>query len=232
MRPLTLNIPVYNEEEILAPNIGKLIDHADRLNTEYEILVVSNGSTDQSDAIGRELEKKYPRVRYFSLPKKGVGRAFRLAAKEARFDHLISLDIDLTTDLSFVKEANQLLENNVMVIGSKIAGSQKRSWARKLGSGIYIYFTQLFFRLSIHDFSIGAKGYQRGFVLENISWVDDHTSYVLNLAFLADRNKKKIVEIPVECVDRRASRFNLFAEAIYRFYMLFRLALSASRKAK
>jgi glycosyltransferase involved in cell wall biosynthesis len=232
MRPFSINIPILNEEEILAPNIEKLISYANQLNTEYEILIVSNGSTDRSDQIGKELETKYSQVRYFSLPKRGVGRAFRLAAKESRFDHLISLDIDLTTDLSFVKEANQLLEGNVMVVGSKIAGSQKRSIVRKIGSGIYIFFTQLFFRLSIQDFSIGAKGFQRRFVLANIDHIDDYTSYVLNLAYLANKNKEKIREIPVKCVDLRKSRFNLFAEALYRFYMLFRLALGANRRSK
>jgi hypothetical protein len=35
-----------------------------------------------------------------------------------------------------------------------------------------------------------------------------------------------MIEIPVKCVDYRKSRFNLAAEAIYRFGMLFKLALS------
>ncbi|MEA3492771.1 MAG: glycosyltransferase family 2 protein [Candidatus Margulisiibacteriota bacterium] len=225
MRPFCINIPIYNEEAILVKNIERLIDFLDKLKTDYEIIIVSNGSTDKSILLGEGLQDKHSRVKFFSLPKKGVGRAFRTAVEAAKYGHIISLDADLSVDLSFIKEANTLLENNVMVIGSKIMGSQKRSFMRKIGSGIYIYFTKLFFRVSLHDFSIGAKGFQRGFVLKNIEAIDQHTSYVLNLAHAATREGEKVTEIPIKCIDLRRSRFNLLTEALYRFSMLFKLAL-------
>ena len=202
-----------------------MIIFLDKLRTDYEIIIVSNGSNDKSVPLGNGLQNKHSRVKFFSLPKKGVGRAFKQAVEAAKYDHIISLDADLSVDLSFIKEANTLLEENVMVIGSKIMGSQNRSFSRKIGSGIYIYFTKTFFRLSLHDFSIGAKGFQRQFVLNNINSIDKHTSYVLNLAYTATREGKKVIEIPIKCVDLRKSRFNLLTEALYRFSMLFKLAL-------
>lgn len=225
MKPISINIPIYNEEILLVHNIEQLIDFLDKLKTDYEIIIVSNGSTDKSIPLGNGLQNKYSKVKFISLPKKGVGRAFKKAVEAAKYDHIISLDVDLSVDLSFIKEANTLLEDNVMVIGSKIMGSQKRSFTRKIGSGIYIYFTKTFFRLSLHDFSIGAKGFQRQFVMENINAIDPHTGYVLNLAYAATRGGKKVIEIPIKCIDLRKSRFNLLTEAFYRFSMLFKLAL-------
>ena len=226
MKPFTINIPIYNEEEILARNIETLIPLLSRSAGEYEIIIVSNGSTDQSDRLGKQLAAKYPQLRFYSLPQKGVGRAFRKAVKEASYEHIISLDIDLSIDLAFLKQASSLLEEHCLVIGSKIAGTQKRSLVRKIGSGIYIYLSRFLLGINLHDFSIGAKGFQRSFVLKNLDCVDDYTSYVLNLAAAAKKTNKKIIEIPVHCEDFRESKFNLMAEAIYRFAMLFKLAIA------
>ena len=224
MKPFTINIPIYNEEEILAGNTEKLIRYLDGLGAAYEIVIVSNGSTDGSVRLGQELEKKYPQVRFFHLPLRGAGRAFKKAVKEAKYEHIISLDADLPVELSFIKEASALLDSYVLVIGSKVTGAQQRSPLRKIGSGIYIYFTKLLLDIELHDFSIGAKGFSRDFVLNNLKYVDDYTSYVLNLAYRAKKEGKEIAEIPVKCVDYRKSRFNLPAEAVYRFAMLLRLA--------
>jgi len=232
MKPFTINIPVYNEEEILIANTEKLLQHLKGLKTDYEIIIVSNGSTDSSNELGKELQEKYREVRFMTLPHKGVGRAFEQAAKTAKFPHIISLDIDLSTDLAFIKEANVLLDTYQIVIGSKIMGTQKRSLIRKIGSGIFIYFTRLFLGIPLHDFSIGAKGYRRDFVMDNLEHIDPHTSYVLNLAYCAKKEKKEVIEIPVKCMDFRKSRFNLLAEVFYRFGMLFRLVFASLKKSR
>jgi len=231
MKPFSINIPILNEEKILVESITKLITYLDSFGTEYEIIIVSNGSTDQSDTLGKELEKKHSQIRFYSLPQKGIGRAFKKAIQEARYEHLISIDVDLTTELSFIEEANTLLDANVLVIGSKIMGAQKRSLARKIGSGIYIYIAKLLLGLSIHDFSIGAKGFAKTFLLKHLDQIDDYTSYVLKLAYLAKKEDKNIIEIPVKCSDFRTSKFNLISEAIYRFAMLFKLVFSSRIKS-
>lgn len=228
MKPFAINIPIFNEEEILVANTEKLIAYLQGINTDYEIIIVSNGSTDRSNQLGDELQKKHKQVRFFSLPEKGVGRAFKKAVKEAAYKNVISLDIDLSFDLAFIKQANLLLDENSMVIGSKISGTQKRGLIRKTGSGIYIYFAKLLLGIELHDFSIGAKGFSKNFVMDNLDCVDDHTSYVLNLAFRARKTGKKIAEIPVHCEDYRKSKFNLINEAFYRFWMLFNLALNTN----
>lgn len=227
MKPFTINIPIYNEEEILTANINKLVQFLERLKTEYEIIIVSNGSTDRTCELGRTLQEKNKNIKFFHLAQRGVGLAFRKALLEASFDHIISLDIDLSFDLSFIKEANTLLDECAIVIGSKISGTQKRGLLRKAGSGIYIYFVKLLLGINLHDFSIGAKGFKKSFVLNNLDCMDDYTSYVLNLSFRAHKQGEKIIEIPVNCEDFRKSRFNLITEAIYRFAMLFKLVFSS-----
>lgn len=225
MNPFTINIPIYNEEEILEENTGKLIKYLDKLGTEYEIVIVSNGSRDRSAKIGKDLESKYKQVRFYDIYKVGVGRAFRKAIQEAKYEHIISLDVDLSTDLSFVSETNELLDTNVLVLGSKSKGTQERTLIRKIGSGGYIFLAKLLFGLKLDDFSIGAKGFRKEFVLRNLKFVDNYTNYVLNLAIRARKEKEKVAEVPIICTDFRSSRFCLWKEGLYRYAMLFKMAL-------
>ena len=80
MKPFTIFVPVYNEEEILRQSIETLINYAAGLGVAYEIIAVSNGSSDASVEIGRKLEQERAQVRFFDLPQKGVGRAFKKAS--------------------------------------------------------------------------------------------------------------------------------------------------------
>ena len=137
MTPFSIFVPVYNEEGILRQNIETLIRYCDDLDSPYEIIVVSNGSTDTSDDIGESLTSQFIQIKYFSLPEKGVGRAFKKGLLESEYDHLIFMDANLSANLFFIQKANQLLDKNVMVLGAKIKGLQNRSVLRKMGSLVF-----------------------------------------------------------------------------------------------
>ncbi len=226
MRSFSIIVPVLNEEEILERNMERLIDHADALKVPYEIVIVSNGSTDSSEEIGERLQREHPQVKFFALPQRGVGRAFKKGIGEAEYEHLIFLDADLSADLSFVEKADRLLEEYILVLGAKFKGLQYRSLFRKLGSYIFYLSVLVLMGMSYVDYAPGAKAYRKSFLLEYFKYIDDFTSFVLNLTFIAYTKKLPIKEIPIECEDRRRSRFNLWREAVSKYRGLFVLKLS------
>jgi glycosyltransferase involved in cell wall biosynthesis len=230
MDGITINIPVYNEEEIITSNAEKLLDFMAQLNVPFEIIIVSNGSTDSTDDKGQSLQKNYAEIQFFSIPQKGVGKAFRVAAQNARYPHMISMDMDLAVSLDFIPRAHELLQNYHIVLGSKIIGSQKRSIIRKLAGGTYIYASKILLGLSFHDYSIGGKGYRTEFLKTHLNAIDDETNYVINLTYCAVKEGKRVIEIPVQCHDFRKSRFNLIHEGIYRYGMLFKTLLLGVEK--
>jgi glycosyltransferase involved in cell wall biosynthesis len=225
MTPFSIIIPVYNEEEILQQNMEILVRHCDGLGTPYEILIVGNGSTDDSDKIGDSLSGQFSHVRYFSLPERGVGRAFKKGIAESGYDHLIFMDADLSADLSFIEKAGGMLEDHVLVLGAKIKGLQNRSFLRKMGSMVFYLSVRFIMGMKFVDYAPGAKGYRKSFLMEYFDYIDDYTSFVLKLTYLASVKRLPLVEVAIECDDRRKSRFNLWAEAISKFKGLFSLKL-------
>ncbi len=231
MGGITINIPVYNEEALLVQNTKRLMDFLEKNRIEYEILLVSNGSTDRTIELGEKLQETHEQIRFFSIDKKGVGIAFRIALTNAKYEKMISMDMDLAVSLLFIPQAYRLLDDYTIVLGSKVLGNQKRSIFRKLGGLSYIYISKLLLGLNYHDYSIGGKGFRTQFLRENQKIIDDETNYVIALTLCAKKKNLKVIEIPVECVDNRASRFNLVREALYRYYMLINL-LKAARSLR
>ena len=224
MKSFSVFIPVYNEEDILIPNTERLITYLDQYGVGYEIIIGSNGSKDRTPHLGEILADKYPQVEFFHIKEKGVGYAFKRGIQTARYDVLVSLDMDLSIHLGFIEEALGLLDANYdIIVGSKKMGHEKRSTFRRLGSDLFIFTAGVLLGLPFEDYSIGAKAYKKDLLLEYLDRVERGTAYVLNIVFLAFESKRRVIEIPVMCEDYRQSRFNIIHEGFYRFYRLFKL---------
>lgn len=221
---ITVFCPIYNEEQILTANTKRLLEHLEGLGLDFEVIIGSNGSTDKSDALLQDIAGRYPAVRWFALKQKGVGAAFAQGVQKARFDKIVTVDMDLSIDLGFIGQAAKLLEKDAdMVIGAKVTGNQKRPWSRKAASALFISLARFLLGINFHDYSIAAKGYRTS-LAQSLLWaVDDKTFYVVRIAHLANSHGKKILEIPVDCLDMRESRFNLLHEGFYKFGNLFLL---------
>ena len=223
MPHVSVFIPVLNEAAILRANCRRLLDHLERGGHDFELIIGSNGSSDATPTLGAELAARDPRVRFFHLNQPGPGRAFARALDLAASPKLVTLDMDLSTDLDFVPRAIALLDRHDVVVGSKRQGTQERSLVRILGSGAYILCARLLLGLPYHDSSIGAKAFRMEFLRRFRSTVDWNTAYVGNLIYCAHRQGRSLIEVPVTCHDTRRSRFRLGHEGLYRFAWLGRL---------
>jgi glycosyltransferase involved in cell wall biosynthesis len=221
--PFTVGIPVYDEEAILVPNTERLLAFLDGLGRDYEIIIGSNGSTDSTTALGADLSRRFPRVSFFHDPRRGVGHAFRGFVTRARHPFLVSLDMDLSVDLSFVPEALALLETHDVVVGSKKLGRQKRTWFRRFASDTFLRAVRLLLGIGFEDYSIAAKAFRVETVRRFTDRIDAGSSYVLEICYLTHRAGGRITQIPVSCEDWRASKFNLLHEAVYKYAHLVRL---------
>jgi len=227
MDAVTIIIPVYNEEEILAKNIKKLIKDLKNSKLKFEVIIADNGSTDSTPEIAKWLSKVYEGcVEYLRFKERGPGNAFKNAVKKAKYSKIIQLDADLSINYKeFILKSTKLLDSYEMAIGSKLT-TQNRHLYRKILSAGFIVLSKLLFNLSYSDYSIGAKAYRKEFLLRNIELIDRWTFYPFKLAAIA----KKVKEIKVYCFDKRKSKFNLLKEVIYKFYNILKFKLEMLQK--
>lgn len=230
--PFTVGIPVLNEEAILVPNTERLLDYLDGLGRDYEVLIGSNGSTDSTTTLGVDLTRRFPRVSFFHLPEKGVGLAFKEFVRRARHPFLVSVDMDLSVDLGFVATAVELLETHDIVVGSKKMGNQNRTLFRRLGSDSFLQAARLLLGLTYDDYSIAAKAFRVDVLRRCIDRVNEGSSYVLEICYMTKLDGGRITQVPVSCEDWRASKFNLWHEAFYKYSHLVGLWLRERRRRR
>jgi hypothetical protein len=187
----------------------------------YQIIIGSNGSTDQTVALGLELQRDRAEIEFFHLPVRGVGLAFREFIRRAKCPVLVSLDMDLSADICFIEQVVADALSHEIIVGSKKLGTQRRSRFRKFGSDTFLWFARRLTGLPYDDYSIGAKAYQVAFLEEHAHLIGRGSAYVLELCYAARRQGRRIRCVPVGCEDRRASKFNLPSEALHKFHRLF-----------
>ncbi len=226
LHPFTVVIPVFNEEDLIVENAERLTTYLNLLETPYEIIIGSNGSTDRTPELGEQLQQTHRHLKFFHVDEKGPGTAFRKAITMATYDHIISVDMDLSVDLSFIRMADVLLADYDVVVGSKRMATQRRSVVRKLASGLFVFSAMILLGLSFDDYSLAAKAYRKKVLLGCMDRIGKGTFYVVEVLHYAIENEYLAVEIPAPCHDDRKSRFNLTREGLYRFGRLFHLWLS------
>ena len=101
-------------------------------------------------------------------------------------------------------------------------GNQQRAVTRVLGSQLYIVVAQLLFRLTISDFAPSTKSFRRSSILPVLDHLDPWTGYVFELCVYARIKGLRVLQIGIDCEDRRKSKFNLLHEGLYRYAHLYR----------
>ena len=89
---LSIIVPVYNAQDHIRKCVDSILK---QVNNEYEVLLINDGSKDNSEIILREYEKLYPDiVRVISKKNEGVAKTRNLGIKEARGDYICFVDND------------------------------------------------------------------------------------------------------------------------------------------
>jgi glycosyltransferase involved in cell wall biosynthesis len=135
---LTIIVPMFNEERFVGKLLGVLLTATESLGKNVEILVVDDGSTDQSVKVVSEVNSE--KIRLLPLPKnQGKGAAVRQGIKNASGDLILVQDADLEYNPEdIVRMLNIYSSRNntdIAVYGSRILGARNAlpGWRGKLG---------------------------------------------------------------------------------------------------
>jgi glycosyltransferase involved in cell wall biosynthesis len=99
-RPLvSIVLPAFNEAALLADNLAATFAYLRTLEGQYrfEVLVINDGSADETGAIAEGLRTRHPELRVIHHPTNmGLGRGFRTGFANAQGDYIVTMDIDLS----------------------------------------------------------------------------------------------------------------------------------------
>lgn len=121
-------IPVYNAEGTLRRCLDSLVKQA---FSDYELLLINDGSTDGSDAICREYASTYSCVRYFAKENGGVSSARNLGLEQADGEYILFVDSDDYVSQDYFALLSHTLESNaadLLMFGYRNFGGISTEW--------------------------------------------------------------------------------------------------------
>jgi len=162
MKPIELSIlvPVYNEEESLAPLHAQLSEVLGRLGKPYELVFVDDGSTDGSLEQLAALAEHDPAVRVIALRRNfGKAAALSVGFQEVSGSVVVTMDADLQDDPREIPSFLEALDQ-----GYDLVSGWKRErhdpLSKRLPSRFWNLLTARVTGIRLHDFNCGFKAYR------------------------------------------------------------------------
>lgn len=216
---LTIIFPVLNERLRLEKGITRTVEYLDKIGfSDYEILIVDNGSEDETPQIADKLCRRYSRVKYERIPVRGVGAAFRRGVKLSRGDIVGYMDIDLSTNIKHLGEAIDIFKERpeiAYINGSRFAkasDTRGRKWYRKITSQGLLILLKVFLGMKSTDAICGFTFVRKKTAVSLIKGCsrDNGWFYMIEFLLRAEKRGVRILDYPVEWEEDYNTTVKLF----------------------
>lgn len=208
---ISVVIPAHNE----GSNLGKLVAAVDgalgKISKDYQIVVVNDNSTDDSEAVLEKLRKDYKSLKPVQRRgKKGVGNTLREGFKNCDHDIVISMDGDFShrpKDIPVLY--NKLMEGYDVVVGSRYieGGSMDNKLSRFMISKGFAIFANVL-GLPIHDATSGFRAHRKK-VLDTLNLESIGFEIHAEIPMKAKKMGYKVSEAPIVYEKRAGGASNL-----------------------
>jgi glycosyltransferase involved in cell wall biosynthesis len=210
-RPASLSVffPAYNDGGTIASLVIRAVQVASRLTSDFEVIVVNDGSSDATPEIVDELARTYPQVRVVHHPRnRGYGGALRSGFAAATKDLIAYTDGDAQYDPAELEVLwNRLTPDADMVTGWKIARSDP--WHRIIIGRIYHYTVKLLFGLRVRDVDCDFRMMRRE-IFDRVKLEHDTGVICLEMMRKIQDAGFRVVEVPVHHYHRTHGQSQFF----------------------
>ena len=209
LNELSVFFPCYNEAKNIKNTINKALPVIKKITKKWEIIIINDGSTDNTDQVIRQIQKKHPqKIKIIThQPNRGYGAAFKSGFYTSRYHWIAFTDADGQFDFtdihSLIKKQRQTAAD--MVIGYYLG--RQVSLYRIWGSKFWQLAVSLLFGLKVKDIDCGFKLVSKK-VVDTIPALTSERGPFISAEFLIKAKKSgfKIVEQGVHHFNRQAGQ--------------------------
>jgi len=190
-------IPAYNE----AATIREVLERIDALDLDHEVVVVDDGSTDDTAAIVAAFAAEHPEVQLIRQPNRGKGSAVRVALTRITQDIAVIQDADMEYDPADVVGLIAPIERGVadVVYGSRLSGgAPQRAYLfwHLVGNRFLSLLTGVLYNTTLSDMETGYKAF-RSDVLRSLHLTQDDFAIEPEITGEVCRRGLRIYEMPI-----------------------------------
>lgn len=215
---LSIVIPAYNEEKRVSKTLNSISAYLIKQNYDYEIVVVNDGSKDNTAQVVRDLESKIPSLRLIdNKQNQGKGAVVTQGMLDAKGEYKLFTDADNSTSVDQIEKMWPWFEQGFdLVIGSRdVKGAvldppQKLIRKVILGDSFKLIRKLILGLWSIQDTQCGFKGFSARAAEDIFSKVKTKGfNFDVESLVLAKRLGYKIKEVPIRWVNDLESKVKI-----------------------
>ena len=218
---ISLVIPMYNEQSIVDEAIETFYTFMKEKFEDFELIFVSDGSTDGCDNAVALASKKDERIKLCSYsPNRGKGYAVRTGMLASTGDYVIFTDCDNAYGTDAVgRMADMLAEGKYdVIVGSRNLskdGYEGYTLIRKAASKTYIKTISIAAGFKLSDSQCGIKGFTSEAAKKIFSNAEvDRWAFDLEAIMIANKIGYKIGEMPVKIINHRESKIHVVSDSV------------------
>jgi glycosyltransferase involved in cell wall biosynthesis len=211
-KSVSVIIPAFNEAETLGPVIRKIID----LYPDFEIIVVNDGSTDETPAAAKEAGA----IVYSHPYNIGNGAAIKSGTRIASGEILVFMDGDgqhVPEDIGTLLAHFPVYD---MVVGARDK-SDHPSWCRSFGNRIYNRFASYVAKFHVMDLTSGFRAIKADLARNLLYLLPNTYSYPTTITLGVLRSGRSVKYVPINAKARKKGKSNikLMRDGV-RFFMI------------
>jgi len=221
---LSVVIPAYNEQEGIAAVIGEVRGLLERSGIESEILVVDDGSTDETALRAAAAGARVLRHR----SNRGYGAALKTGIVAARFESIAIIDADGTYPASFLPSMLDRLDRADMVVGARTGDNVKIPLVRRPAKWVLAKLANYLTGARIPDLNSGLRVFRRNIARQYFAILPDQFSWTTTITLAMHCDKYAVLYVPIDYRQRKGKSkivpwdAGTFFILILRTVMLFR----------
>jgi dolichyl-phosphate beta-glucosyltransferase len=235
---LSVVVPAYNEAQRLPTTLQILKEYLSSYPGSYEVLIVNDGSSDETPAIVEKAQSSWPQLQLVSMGvNSGKGAAVRKGMLMARGRLRLFSDADTATPIRELAKLEAALDEfgaGVAIAARTIPGSAILSptpWHRALMSRGYSWLVRHLLLPDLHDTQCGFKLFEAQAANECFAHLTCRRfGFDVEVLFTARQRNIKIVEVPVEWHNSQGSKVNSIRDSLQMFFDLCRLRRKVRRR--
>jgi len=223
-------IPAYNESARITASLDKILAYIAENNWQAEVLVVNDGSRDNTAEIIRQYTQRSPIVRLIENPgNRGKGYSVRNGMLQARGDIQFFSDADLSSPIYESARLIRELEKGADVaFGSRWleadTQTQRQSILRQVAGRVYNLLLRVILGLNYKDTQCGMKAFKREAAQKIVTrQKSERGGFDPELLFIARKFGMKMVEVPVEWAHDDRSKINPIVDGFKMFIEMLKI---------
>ena len=211
-KDVSIIIPAHDE----AQTIGDLILKIRALYPEFEIIVINDGSTDDTSAVARDAGA----IIYSHPYNIGNGAAIKSGIRIASGDILVFMDGDGQHDPEDIAKLLEYLPEFDMVVGARSKGD-RASLGRTFGNTAYNWLASYVTKFRVEDLTSGFRAVKSDIARKFLYLLPNTYSYPTTLTLSVLRSGRTVKYVPIKAKMRRSGKsgISMFRDGV-RFFMI------------